>query len=278
VIRRRFFAVASAISLLLCLASVGLWVRSYARTRGISWRVGAIRWTLRAEAGTVGLFSPPYRADNERGAAAEVATLLKTGNVKWSFRRWKSETGQVMYESAAWERWSAGGTMPPDVARSMLLALEDPQSFVEAHLALAMRWKTDKPIQVEDKRDGACEATIDGLRVKLWPVRGYQFDRLQSTLYTAKPEIDRGQLPLIRAIWHRRIDRNRASIPIPLIMAVSAVVPFFYGIKTVRSRRWLARGCCPTCGYNLTGNVSGACPECGTPVPKEPAEKSPRTA
>jgi len=23
------------------------------------------------------------------------------------------------------------------------------------------------------------------------------------------------------------------------------------------------------CGYNLTGNVSGVCPECGTPVPPE---------
>ncbi len=32
---------------------------------------------------------------------------------------------------------------------------------------------------------------------------------------------------------------------------------------------WIARrrrrtGCCLTCGYNLTGNVSGICPECGT--------------
>ena len=26
-------------------------------------------------------------------------------------------------------------------------------------------------------------------------------------------------------------------------------------------------GRCLDCGYNLTGNVSGICPECGTPVP-----------
>lgn len=25
-------------------------------------------------------------------------------------------------------------------------------------------------------------------------------------------------------------------------------------------------GHCPRCGYNLTGNLSGVCPECGTPV------------
>jgi len=26
-------------------------------------------------------------------------------------------------------------------------------------------------------------------------------------------------------------------------------------------------GLCPNCAYNLKGNVSGVCPECGTPVP-----------
>jgi hypothetical protein len=32
-------------------------------------------------------------------------------------------------------------------------------------------------------------------------------------------------------------------------------------------RRWKRRrnGLCINCGYNLTGNVSGVCPECGTP-------------
>ena len=29
-------------------------------------------------------------------------------------------------------------------------------------------------------------------------------------------------------------------------------------------------GLCISCGYSLTGNVSGICPECGTPVPSKP--------
>lgn len=31
------------------------------------------------------------------------------------------------------------------------------------------------------------------------------------------------------------------------------------------ARRY-ASGCCRACGYNLRGNISGVCPECGTPV------------
>jgi uncharacterized paraquat-inducible protein A len=29
------------------------------------------------------------------------------------------------------------------------------------------------------------------------------------------------------------------------------------------------RGLCVKCGYDLTGNTSGVCPECGTPLPAE---------
>jgi uncharacterized paraquat-inducible protein A len=31
----------------------------------------------------------------------------------------------------------------------------------------------------------------------------------------------------------------------------------------------LRSGLCPTCDYDLTGNISGTCPECGTPVEAE---------
>jgi hypothetical protein len=30
---------------------------------------------------------------------------------------------------------------------------------------------------------------------------------------------------------------------------------------------------CYTCGYNLFGNISGTCPECGTPIPKKTLER-----
>jgi hypothetical protein len=35
------------------------------------------------------------------------------------------------------------------------------------------------------------------------------------------------------------------------------------------SGRRFPSGHCPTCGYDLTGNVSGVCPECGTAVDRK---------
>ena len=44
----------------------------------------------------------------------------------------------------------------------------------------------------------------------------------------------------------------------------------------LRSRREKRRvkGLCEHCGYNLTGNTSGTCPECGTPVAGKAAVKA----
>jgi hypothetical protein len=58
---------------------------------------------------------------------------------------------------------------------------------------------------------------------------------------------------------------------------LTTILPTVFILKRIRRRRG-NKGSCPTCGYDLTGNTSGVCPECGTPVAKEPAEKSPRPA
>ncbi|HXE51970.1 MAG TPA: hypothetical protein VN541_03100 [Tepidisphaeraceae bacterium] len=42
-----------------------------------------------------------------------------------------------------------------------------------------------------------------------------------------------------------------------------------------RAKRYLiARHRCARCGYDLTGNTSGVCPECGTPVPRNPRDRA----
>jgi predicted amidophosphoribosyltransferase len=44
-----------------------------------------------------------------------------------------------------------------------------------------------------------------------------------------------------------------------------------------RGRRPTAVGHCRKCGYNLTGNISGVCPECGEPSRSGTGEAGPRS-
>jgi hypothetical protein len=45
-----------------------------------------------------------------------------------------------------------------------------------------------------------------------------------------------------------------------------SIFPVCWVIRTHRRRRQVRLGVCRTCSYNLTGNTSGVCPECGTPL------------
>lgn len=59
------------------------------------------------------------------------------------------------------------------------------------------------------------------------------------------------------------------------LLVLPSILLLFVGLNFVsiaeqrcRERRDReARGQCPSCGYDLTGNVSGVCPECGDVVP-----------
>jgi hypothetical protein len=79
-------------------------------------------------------------------------------------------------------------------------------------------------------------------------------------------------------------DESSVSLWIPPATLFAIALTFFATARAMkmlddRRLRGAAPGnACLTCGYNLTGNTSGVCPECGMPVPKEPAEKSPRPA
>jgi hypothetical protein len=42
----------------------------------------------------------------------------------------------------------------------------------------------------------------------------------------------------------------------------------FMGVKDEDVVRLLSPNLCRQCSYNLTGNVSGRCPECGTAIPR----------
>ena len=69
-----------------------------------------------------------------------------------------------------------------------------------------------------------------------------------------------------RLAWVDDVSRtHRASfltVPAWLLAAVFAALPAARLHRRARAR--ITHGQCSSCGYDLTGNVSGVCPECGT--------------
>jgi hypothetical protein len=65
------------------------------------------------------------------------------------------------------------------------------------------------------------------------------------------------------------LDLNRSQDLLGIALAVGAVaIGVLVGVRSAKPEADPHRGPhCRRCGYDLTGNVSGACPECGTPVP-----------
>jgi hypothetical protein len=55
------------------------------------------------------------------------------------------------------------------------------------------------------------------------------------------------------------------SVPLFYLFLVFAILPGIWCWRLYRSFR-RREGRCRSCDYDLTGNVSGTCPECGTPV------------
>ena len=55
------------------------------------------------------------------------------------------------------------------------------------------------------------------------------------------------------------------SIDFPLVFLSIPPLTWLL-IRFVRRRRFDRVGHCRQCGYDLTGNISGRCPECGTPT------------
>jgi hypothetical protein len=76
--------------------------------------------------------------------------------------------------------------------------------------------------------------------------------------------------PSIRPVTARPPQRVQAFIAHwAWLTGVTAVLPLLVGAsRLVAWRRRRRTGGCPNCGYDLTGNVSGVCPECGTLVVK----------
>lgn len=56
-------------------------------------------------------------------------------------------------------------------------------------------------------------------------------------------------------------------VPTWMLVVVFSLLPLWRESRRYAKRRRSRANLCIECGYNLTGNTSGTCPECGTKVP-----------
>ncbi|HSU67250.1 MAG TPA: hypothetical protein VLJ39_10275 [Tepidisphaeraceae bacterium] len=190
----------TVLSLLLCAASIVLWVRSY-------WRIDSLmvfrvnrQWTQRwIDRQPITLRSGRvYEADSHRGSLR----LLFLDN-DWSYYRGNYPALWSSAEEGAFEPWSPAATHWPGFAVE-----SRPVSF---------------DINADIARPGGPPPSVS------YTVHA---------LYTPW------------ALWTM----------LTALLPAAAVWRWRHGLS--RSRR----GLCIACGYSLTGNLSGVCPECGRPL------------
>ena len=144
-------------------------------------------------------------------------------------------------------------------------------------IAAILAWSFNPPVYELVRRDRRFTLGADHAMFRLWstpadPATPYQDGATPGNAAAPDSEklFERSGLSLRRggAPFHSWV----FAFPLWELAALAALLPLLWTRSHLRElrRRRQRLGLCRSCGYNLTGNTSGLCPECGTPVAAEP--------
>lgn len=259
-------------ALLILLLAVG--AQSFRRPVAVYAFRGERSYLLLVSRGRVRLGRPPATDARKLAAAASGFSRLKNTDLIWALRpEFDDPSSSHTYRSPRGPTVSC--ELRPDVADAAiaqtpatpesicacLSALHDSDRYQAAHIILTRLRFSSAPLP-----GGAFMgpvqwygSKVNGLEVQLTP---QQLASTQEVLFT--PQIAPHQQGKIELQWHQVHDRFTRAFPLWPAAAVLALFPVRWSFAVLRRRRRRKNNQCLACGYSLTGNTSGVCPECGT--------------
>jgi len=209
---RGIFFLASLLSLLLCLATVVLWVRSY-------WRADYLYFTKER-----------VRIDGQfRTLHADwaIGLLLMNGTVQFDRQK--------------------------DVRRDHVLNVRRDGALIEGiHSATSGPWDWGEIDIAGDTREFVDNVGFAAPTERWWLFAWNEGPRPFTGPYSRTGPPDGVSRAFFFPLW--------------LVTCVLIVLPCLKLILLFIRIRRRHTHCCPACGYSLTGNTSGTCPECGSPI------------
>jgi hypothetical protein len=263
---------ATALSLLLAVVSLTLWAAGH-RAGGLVLRAPvATAYTLAAQSGTLTLRRQPVLTDVGDLVRQRIG-YLRNGDLSGTVR---DIPGLPRTFEPHLGNRSIWGNYPKlfasaDYETALVAALDDPDRFAVAHVALANRRATltrrnAAPVP-SDTPDGPT-VDLDGLRLRL-PAYATDGDEMSRRHRDGSPLpliIDRSSQPRLRQLWNARVGTPVVSVRGWQIAVLLLALPALQlGRATAGRRRAVRarRGLCPACGYDLRATPD-RCPECGT--------------
>jgi hypothetical protein len=261
-------------SMLVFIALTAVWIRSYHGPIPFRFCTADAVYGVIFSRGRMIFTEPPVDAGRRNPSARANVAAMRKEDVTWILNppgpmRTPQGVTRIFIIRAIIKEDTPSATLAhsqdTETLRSTLRALHDSDRFLIAHAVLTDRAQRQPPALPPAMYPIFWfNAIYNGLPLSLTPEQRHAREEME----IPSPDYSLAQRAAVINKWHQIHDRKSRPFPMWPITFFAAALAAPLPIALVRRLNRRASGSCLKCGYNLTGNTSGICPECGTAVLK----------